>query len=472
MDMKENKYSQLTKNTIIFAIGMFGSKILTFLIVPLYTYILSTEDYGNIDLFTTGAGLLLPFTTFVIYESIIRYLTPKEIDKNIAVSTNMLIFIIGITITFLGIPYYKYLFNNADFIICFVIYLITSSYNLIFSQYLRACGKAAAFSINGIIVTATTVFANLIFIFFLKLGAYGYLYSLILAQILAAIQATISGNVFAHLSYRYINKKCIIMLLKYCVPLIPNNLMWWLMNAGDKYIINYFMGSSANGIYALSLKIPTLLNLAYSIFMQAWQLAAIEKRSQEEQSDFYSNVFLAVSAFLIFCTSLIICIVKPIFILLIGENFISAWKYVPLLCISTIIGCLGIFLGVIYMIKKKSENIFITTLIGSLANILLNYILISKLGLYGVALGTAGGYLFVFFIRAKDAYKEIKMNFHLIRLSIAMAILFFQSIILINIDEKYIYLFEFGSFILLIYIFRIELCKFIHLLKLMKKKEV
>lgn len=459
MEINPRKYNLLAKNTIIFAIGTFGSKILTFLIVPLYTYVLSTEDYGNIDLFTTAISLMLPFTTLVIYESIIRFLTGAEITENEAVSISMLAFLFGVGLTVLCTPIYRYLFDNAHYVRCYIIYLVVSSYNQIFSQYLRASGRNIAFSLNGVIITTTTVILNLVFLIIFKLGAYGYLYALILAQILASIQATISIHVFRYLSYHYINYKCLKKLLIYCIPIIPNNLMWWIMNAGDKYIINYFMGPGANGIYALSLKIPTLLNLIYSIFMQAWQLSALENSKKEEQEEFYSNVFLITATGLILVSSLIICTVKLVFENVIGKSFIIAWKYVPFLCIATVIGCFATFLGVVYMVKKNSKNIFITTLVGAAVNLTLNFILVSNMGLYGVAIGTAGGYFLVLLLRAKDAKKEIQMDFHVVRISCAMTVLGIQSVILLCIDGHYLYFIELIFLFVNVFIFRTQIQK-------------
>lgn len=71
-------------------------------------------------------------------------------------------------------------------------------------------------------------------------------------------------------SLKCIDKNTIRMLLKYSVPLIPNSLMWWIMSAGDKYIINYFLGDGANGLYSLSSKVPQIINMIYSLFIQAW----------------------------------------------------------------------------------------------------------------------------------------------------------------------------------------------------------
>ena len=72
--MGSSKYTKLVKNTAIFAIGNFSTKILTFLIVPLYTYVLTTEEYGRIDLFTTTISFLVPIVTLQVQEALIRYL--------------------------------------------------------------------------------------------------------------------------------------------------------------------------------------------------------------------------------------------------------------------------------------------------------------------------------------------------------------------------------------------------------------
>lgn len=453
----DNKYKHLMKNTAIFAIGTFGSKVLTFLIVPMYTYVLSTEDYGNVDLFSTAVSLMLPFTTLVIYEAIIRFLIAKEINDKEAISICMVVFLFGMCLTLVGIPFYKFLFNESGFIKYFVICLIINSYNQIFGQYLRAKGKNIAFSFNGIIVTIVTVFSNLIFLLLLKVGVYGYLYSLILAQLFAAVQATLTAKVFQQCSLRCVNFITLKKMLRYSVPLISNNLMWWVMGAGDKYMINYFMGSSANGIYSLAMKIPTVLSMIYSIFMQAWQLSAIEEDQKRGQAFFYTNVFKVTAAVLIICTSLIIITVKPLFMKIIGENFVIAWKYVSFLCIATIISSFSLFAGVIYMVKKESQKAFSTTFLGAFSNLVFNFVLIQFYGLYGIAWGTALGYIVVFYIRAKDAKKAIGMTFDLRRTVIAILTLIVQSIILLHYNEQIFYLAQIVCLLFILWLYRIEI---------------
>ena len=101
---EDKKYRSLARNMAIYTVGTFGSKVLTFLILPLYTYYLSTEDYGNIDLFSTAVSLMLPFTSLVIYEAVIRFATKNEISKEAAVCVCVIVFLVGAGIALAGVP--------------------------------------------------------------------------------------------------------------------------------------------------------------------------------------------------------------------------------------------------------------------------------------------------------------------------------------------------------------------------------
>lgn len=464
--MKKNKYRKLAINTIIFTIGSFGSKVLSFIIVPLYTFVLTTEEFGIVDLYSTTLSLMIPFTTLVIYEGIIRYLTTNEITNKQAISSGFLVFLFGACISIAGTPIYCLFIGTSEYIWLFIVTLIFNTYNQIFSNYLRANNKNIAFSINGIIVVASTVFFNLFFLIVLKIGLKGYLYSLLIAQIMASIQVTIQGKILNNIDFKSLSKKILIKHLKYCVPLIPNGLMWWIMNAADKYLINYYLGSSYNGIYALSMKFPSVLNLVYSIFMQAWQLSAIEEGKNKNSSEFYSNVFIFTTAALTFISSLIILFIKPLFSVVIDDSFSIAWQYVPFLCIAGMFSCTATFMGVVYMIEEKSYKSFFTTFIGALVNLLLSWILIERMGLYGVAIGTGIGYLVVAIIRIIDANKSIHMQFYFYKVILSILILILQGILIIRIETIYS---QICGFVLLFILILIYYKEFINLLCFFKR---
>ena len=424
----EVKYKKLIKNTAIFTIGSFGSKLLSFFIVPLYTYVLSTSEYGRIDLFTTAISLMLPFTTLLMQEAVIRFVSSKEIEEAESISNSFLVFCYGVIVVLAFRPLYYHGFQFGEYTDIYVFALILNTYNSIFSQHLRAVGKTVAFSINGIINTAVFLSGNLIFLFVLDMGMIGYFYSMLISQFVCAVHVTICGRLFHNFSIKKFDINILKEMLRYSVPLIPNSLMWWIMNAGDKYIINCFLGDSANGIYSVSMKIPTIISMAYNIFMQAWQLSAIEENDKEGNSDFYNSVFAMLSVMMGLLSAGIIMGVYPAFSILLNESYLSAWKYVPYLCIATIISCFATFAGTTYIVAKKSTKAFTTTLLGAVINLLLNFLLIKNLGLYGVAAGTACGYFAVLMVRFRDMQIDLKISLDYRRFILLLALLLAESI--------------------------------------------
>lgn len=453
----ERKYNHLVKNTMIFAIGTFGSKMISFLIIPIYTYYLTTSEFGNVDLFITTVNMLVPFMTFSIQEAIVRFLVTKEIESKIVLNNCMLVFGFGAIISVLLVPIYKAFLGSWSIVYLFVMLLILTSYNTVFSQYLRANGKNVAFTINGLIVTITTVFSNIILLVGFKAGIRGYFVSLILSQLFASIQVTCCGKIIGQLSLKEINKNLLKQMLLYSIPLVPNNLMWWIMNAGDKYVIKYFLGSEANGIYSIAMKIPTILSLLFTIFMQAWQVSALEEAHSKEKLSFFDNVFSVITVVLYLGTILIILLVEKFFAVVIGQEFFDAWKYVPFLCLATIVNCFASFSGVVYIVNKNSKKAFATTFVGAIVNLAVNFCLIRKWGLYGVAIATFIGYLIVAVIRMFDFHAEIGVGFDIIRTLIGFILILLEAVSVLFFSKTCFWVNGVVIICILLYMYHIEL---------------
>lgn len=397
---------KLIKQTGILAIGTFGSKVLSFLIVPLYTYTLTTAEYGTIDLFTTLVNLMVPFVTFQIQESMIRYAVGKDYSEKVVLTNCFVIFGFGLLVATLLIPIYASLFPK--YAVLYYILLVTNSFVNVFSHYLRIAEKNLAYSLNGIIVTIFTVSLNVLFLLVYHWGIKGYLYSMIIAQLISVIYIIIASRLFKQIDFKLTSKKVIQDILKYSIPLIPNTLMWWIMNAGDKLIIKIFLGVEYNGIYALSMKVPTIIQLLYSIFTMAWQVSAFENASDGERNSYYNEAFSLVGFLLSIGTACIIALVKPVFSGLMSDAYITAWRYVPLLCVSMTFSCYSSFLGIFYNLFKVNRKILSTTAIGAVTNVMTNFILVKFFGLYGIAIGTILGFFVMTFIRASDATRLLQ----------------------------------------------------------------
>lgn len=454
--MSSSKYTKLVKNTALFAIGNFSTKILTFLIVPLYTYVLTTEEYGRIDLFTTTISFLVPIVTLQVQEAMIRYLLGKEIDDSTAVSNCWATYLCGALLSIALFPLYKLYFKTTFLAMFFTVLLLCNSFNSIFTHYLRAIGKNIAYTIKGIVDTTVLLSLNVVFLVVLKLGMMGYLYSMLTSQIVGVFYLLIIGQLWNKLNFRSLEKEWLKKMLMFSIPLIPNSLMWWVMSAGDKYIINYFLGDSANGIYSLSLKIPTIITLFYSIFYQAWQMSAIEENNTEGRRQFYEAVYKLTNALLAGMIACIIVGIKPLYVLIMSERFAPAWIYVPVLALGTAFNCQSSFFGVVYTTSEKTRKAFVTTALGAAMNVFFNFLFIRPLGLQGVAIGTCLGYVVVSLIRARDCQKEIHMSFDLARTVIAIVLLTIQSVVTISLGNIEIAVAGVISIVAVILLYRVE----------------
>ena len=241
--------------------------------------------------------------------------------------------------------------------------------------------------------------------------------------------------------------------------------MWWIMSAGDKYIINYYLGDDANGLYSLALKIPQIINMVYALFIQAWQMSAIEVNQKNDKASFYRNVFNVTSFVMVLLTAGIIMLIKPLYTIVMSTSFEEAWMYVPLLSVATIISCYASFFSVVYTVGTKTRKVFTTTALGAVTNLAFNFALVQLFGMQGIATGTCLGYLAVLLVRSRDMKKEMGITIYFERNIVSFVFLLAQAAILILVGGVYAYGFSVLSIIVILYLYRNEMKQVIQVFK-------
>ena len=200
------------------------------------------------------------------------------------------------------------------------------------------------------------------------------------------------------------------------------------MGVSDRYMVKWFLGSDANSIYAVAHKIPTILTILASVFMDAWQLSAIaESGDRQVHLRFYSRVWDAFSSVVLFGAGGIIALSPLLIRLLADEPYYEAWQYIPLLTLSMVAAAFSNFMGSVYVVTKKSSASFWTSLIGALVNIGLNLWLIPKIGIQGAAAATFASCLAVFLIRTVSARRFLPFSLSGGKLTLGIAALLVQT---------------------------------------------
>lgn len=239
--MDRNK--RLVKTTIIYFIGTFGSKLLIFFLLPLYSNWLSTGQYGNLNLLTNVVPLIGPIFTLQITETIFRFLcTAKEEERAQYISNAFFLLFAGLLIfSIIYIPIA--IVTKFEYSILFIVYFITNYLAMFFQQVLRGLGKNVDYSITGIISTLMQLLINIAMIRIL------YEKSILLATIVGSaivvVYALIRTKFIKYINIKLISKNIVKKMLKYSLPLIPNQISWWFNDTVGLYILRFFAGSSA-----------------------------------------------------------------------------------------------------------------------------------------------------------------------------------------------------------------------------------
>lgn len=435
-----NRNKEFFKNTIILFIGKFATQFMSLLLLPLFTHYLLSEDYGLVDLLQTYISLFIPVLTLRIDSSLFRFLIDKRNNetekKNIISNVLCILFVMIIPTVIISIILLKLIeIKYFGHVIINLIILMISS---VFLQILRGLGKNKEYSIASIITGLSTLIINILLILIFDFGADSILISSSISNILCILYVTKITDLKRLISLKEINKGKIKETLAYSLPMIPNSLSWWIVNVSDRTIISFFIGTAFNGIYTVSCKFSNILNSIYSIFNMSWQETATLHINDEDKDYFFSDMINKI-LFLFSSFSLLIIAILPLaYDMLIGNEYIESYNYIPLLLYANSWNVLIGLIGGIYVAKKRTKEIANTTIMSAIINIIIHIVIIKKVALYAACISTLVSYMLMGIYRYIDCKKYVKVkldikNFILFSfIFLISSILYFQNNMLSN----------------------------------------
>lgn len=410
-----SKEKRLIKNTLIFTIGNFSTKLLTFLLLPFYTYYLSTEDYGFVDVVSTTISFFIPIITFQLMDGCYRYLITAEDDtkKSRIISNSIIVVLRNLLIADL-IYIIVNLFINLRYSTLILIQFNMAVISSFLQQSIRGLKKNHVYAIAGIISTFCMLTSNIVLVVFVGLKAEALIISTIISSISIIIYIFIITKYYKYIDFKTKSTDIANQLVKYSIPLIPNSLNWWVMNVSDRLIINIFLGVSSNGIYAIANKFPQLVQMICNMFNMAWQESAIIEYDSKSRDEFYSNTFDNYSTIVLSAMIVMLSVTRILFTIGINEKFAEAYNYVPFLYFGAVFSTFSSFFGTGYQSSKNTKGAFSSSILGSVINIIVNLLLVPFIGLYAASISTMLSFLFMWLYRIFDTKKyftiKIKWN--------------------------------------------------------------
>ena len=437
------KYKYLFKNIGLLTVSQFGSKIISFLLIPLYTSILSTEEYGIYDLLNVTVSLCMPIFTLNIAESVLRFSLEEDADFKSIFSISVRVFLKGLLIfvTLLFVNNVMGVFTIfIDYGIFFIGYYVLSCLFQILSNFARGIDDVLAVSISGLISSFVTIGLNVIFLVPLHLGLQGYFLASILGLLTTIFYLCIRIKVWRFISFGHTSKALQGKMTKYSSPLILNSIGWWVNSASDRFVVTALCGMAVNGIYSIAYKIPSIITVFQGIFNGAWVLSSVREFDKEDKDGFFRQTYEAYNALMVLICSFLISTTKVIAGILYAKDFYQAWIYAPFLIISVIFGAMSGYIGGIFSALKDSKTFGISTIIGAVFNFFLNILLVKCIGAIGAAISTVISYILVWFIRLVIVKRKMRFNILISRDVLSYILLLVQTVVLFITDHPFLYI--------------------------------
>lgn len=459
-----NKYLYLIKNIGLLTLSNFATKMLSFFLVPLYTNVLTTTEYGTYDLFYTTISVLIPILTLNIQESVLRFALEKNYNRDAIITIAVRYFLASCGIVLI-ILFINNVFEISpivnDYTIFFFFMFFSQALSGIVLAYTRGIDKISELSVSSVVGSVITIACNILFLVCFKWGLDGYFLANIIGPVIQSLILLFPTHFLKriHLRVKYSQEKR--ELIKYSSPLIANSIAWWINNASDRYVVTFFCGLAENGIYSVASKIPSILNIAQTIFNQAWTLSAVKDFDPDDKNGFFTNTYKAYNCIMVVLCSAIIVADKILASFLYAKDFYVAWKYVPWLTIAILFGAISGYIGGFFSAVKNSKIFAQSTVVGAILNILMNIAFTPLIGALGASIATAISYFVVWAIRYWYSKRFIKLKIHLIRDIITYILLAIQAVILLIVSNEYLlYGIEVGLFLLIIFLYSGEILQF------------
>ena len=400
----DSHVKSLIRNTGIFAIGTFGSKILTLLIIPLCTHYIATTDMGVYDMVYTVVALLQPIAILAIPESLFRWIIDAKADKRAVYSTWLTLFAILSTVFTVVFWLCWLVLEFGDAPLIYALIILGCLYQS-FQYGTRGLHNNQLFAVSGILYALVYCAACFVFVVVLGTGYRGLLYAMLIATVTASALLLAAQRELRSFASCGIDRTLAKDMLRYSLFLLPNQLSWWAMTMLCRLIIVGFMGYSANGIFSVAMKFPSALTMISSIFTPAWQEQAITLFNKGEKDAYFSKVFNQYAVLLLTLLVPGVPLTKIFVQVAMDPAYYSCFDVVTVLYLGAAVNALSSFVGVLYLCAKDTKGAASTTILGAVVNAVLSVALVPFVGLMGAALGNLAGNAVILVVRLRQTRK-------------------------------------------------------------------
>lgn len=445
----------------IFAYGFVNilNKIVPFLLLPIITRMLpDASNYGVYSIFNLLIEFGTSFAVLGLYDAMFRQYFEKDSKQykyDVTTTTQRIVFASSIIISSIIVLFSKkiaILFfgesSYANVVVLAGIGIFLGANQNPIQAPTRMLNERKVFIFSGF-SSSIILYGCSLFLIYKGFSYFGLIYANIFTTLLMVIFFWIRNKSF--FLKGFFDKNIAKVLFKIGLPLLPTFVIYWIYNSMDKIMITNMIGTNEMGIYSIGAKIAQVSQLMYAGFSGGWQYFAFSTMKDDDQVQLNSKVFEYLGAITVLSFIVIFPFIPILFNLLFTGDYILGYIVAPYLFLSPLLLMLFQIVANQFLVIKRSYFATLSLSLGACINVVLNFLLIKKIGIEGAAIATLIGYLITLITVMYVSFKTRCMQYSrriILILSIIPVYLFIQRTI--SLENKVV---QFSSmFIMCIWI--------------------
>ncbi|MBN1163705.1 MAG: oligosaccharide flippase family protein, partial [Candidatus Krumholzibacteriota bacterium] len=391
-----SQYKNVLKHSVIYGFGNLSTKIVGFLLLPVFTKFLLPADYGVLEIITITSSIIVVILNFgmstAIFKSYFNYDSEKK--RRLVISSA---FYFCVTVTVIlsaamlsGAPLFsRVLFGNTDYIPHFRLMILSSFFAaglLVPLAVLRAEERSFLYICFTFSQIFLMLMLNIYFVVVLKLGVLGIL----LGGAISGCLIYLTGLIFVFRKIKWVfSRSELKLMLTFGTPLIAASLANKVLTGADRYLLKYLSDLHEVGLYSLGYKISSIMIVfVVQPFSLAWPVIMFKLAREEGAAVVYRNVltyFITAASLIALGLSVFS---REVITLLAPPVYRDAYQVVPLLTLSLVLSGAFYIVGVGLNLERKTGYFPVIIGCAALFNVFANYLLIPRYGMRGASLAT------------------------------------------------------------------------------------
>lgn len=405
----ENESKRLVNNIKYYTIGVFSTRILAFLFIPIYSIYINPEILGQFQYLNSILLLIVPVLYQSIWEGMFRYSIVSK-GREIEVINTTTKYCLGLTSIYVFIYFIFVIVYDLEYPI-YIFLCGLSQMTISYWQFAaRALKENKTYTLSTIVCSAITLLSNVVLIIVFRLQIDALFISFIAGSFGGVAILEWKLHLLKKSRVSIINKELLITIIKYSIPLSVNSISWWLISSCNNIVVTNALGESSNGILAMAQRFGSIFALMTSIIAMAWQEESFRTLYNDDRDAYFNKILNLYTKALFSAVCVLIPLTFILYQLMVFGEYRRGVAVVSMLYIIGALNAIITHLGSAFLAKGESFVMFWTTLLAGILTVSLSILLIGKFGLMGVMVATIISCIINFIIRVILLNKKIMLD--------------------------------------------------------------